>query len=124
MNYPVAAYYLIAGIIIIILTGTLGAAASRKYNFNYSYLSIVSIAMYMLIAFFASRQAGLVTAVVVNCILGAIDSTLGLYLAIQLKANTKVGPERLTRLLNPNTVLIMILFAFLLTIAGHLLTFL
>ncbi|MGO4292391.1 hypothetical protein [Chitinophaga sp. RAB17] len=124
MNYLVAACYLIPGLIIIIVTDILGAIASRKYHFNYSYLSVVSIAMYIIIGFLASRQAGLVTAVLVNCLLGLFDSTVGLYISIKLKANTVLSPERLARLLNPNTALIMILFAFLLTIAGHLLTFL
>ena len=123
MNYLVAAYYLIPGIIIIVLTGTLGAIASRKYDFKYSYLSIVSVAMYILIGFLASRQAGLVTAVVVNCVLGVIESTIGLLLSIKLKANIAVSPERLAKLVNPNTALFALLFAFLLTIAGHLLTF-
>lgn len=124
MNYTVALEYFVPGMLAILLVDTLGAITSRKYQFRYEYLGIISTIIYVGMGFLVSRQAGLATAAAVNCALGFFDSTIGLYLAIRLKANTSVGPERFARSLHPNTALIMILFAFLLGVAGHGLTFL
>jgi len=89
MNYylPLTIYFL-TGLIFITLIDTIGAFASRKLNFKYVYLSVVSFIVYVGIGYLISKQYGVTLALITNAILGFYDSTVGMRLSIIVKANS------------------------------------
>src|SRR5260221_13545389 len=112
MNYTNALIYLLLGLSLITFTDTLGAISSRKLNFKYTYLSILSFAVYTFIGYLISKQYGIPIALLVNGLLGLYDSTIGFKLSIILKANTGLNPQKSMELVNGKTALIMIIISF------------
>ncbi|HMW65385.1 MAG TPA: hypothetical protein PKC82_00550 [Chitinophagaceae bacterium] len=98
MAYTNLIKYLIIGIFSITLVDTLGAVASRKMNFKYIYLSFISIAIYILVAFFVSKEYILINVLLTNAILGLYDCTIGLWLSIVLRANNGLTAEQIKEL--------------------------
>ncbi|TBO40244.1 hypothetical protein [Pedobacter kyonggii] len=88
-NYSSLISLFLIGLICITLIDTLGAVASRKFNFKYTYLSILSFAVYMGIGYFLSNHFQLIIIFATNSLLGLYDSTIGLKLSIRLKANSE-----------------------------------
>jgi len=120
MNYYLyITIYFLTGLICITLIDTVGAVASRKLNFKYTYLSIVSFIVYIGIGYLISKQYGLTIALIVNAILGLYDSTVGMSLSIRAKANTGniTGVEG-----NPKMIVGMIITALFLGIFGYFLS--
>ncbi len=120
MNYYLhITIYFLAGLICITLIDTVGAVASRKLNFKYTYLSIVSFIVYIGIGYLISKQYGLTFALIVNAILGLYDSTVGLSLSIRAKANTGniTGVEG-----NPKMIIGMIITAVFFGLMGYFLS--
>ena len=95
MAYTNLIKYLIIGIFSITLVDTLGAVASRKMNFKYIYLSFISIAIFILVAFFVSKEYILTNVLLTNAILGLYDCTIGLWLSIVLRANNGLTAEQI-----------------------------
>lgn len=77
----------LAGLAAVTLIGSLGAIASRKLNFRYSGLTIISLAVYMGIGYFVSGVAGLSMAMLVALIVGFYDATAGVKLSKLFRAN-------------------------------------
>ena len=98
MAYTNLIKYLIIGIFSITLVDTLGAVASIKMNFKYIYLSFISIAIYILVAFFVSKEYILTNVLLTNAILGLYDCTIGLWLSIVLRANNGLTAEQIKEL--------------------------
>lgn len=81
-------YSFIAGLFFICLFATIGAVLSRKLNFNYAYLSILSTALYAIIAYEVCAGLNLKSAIIVNSFLALFDSTIGFLLSIWCKSNS------------------------------------
>jgi uncharacterized membrane protein len=117
MTYFNIVMLLIAGLLAITLLDTLGAIASRKMNFKYTYLSIVSFAIYVFIAFWVSKDYGLKPAILINGILGLYDGTIGFWLSLVLRAN--IGKSAEESKMTPDTqsaitmIVMAIIFAFI-----------
>ena len=79
--------YILIGLSVITLIDTIGAIASRKMNFKYSYLSIASIATYILVAFLVSKNYKLPAVLFTSAVLGLYDGTVGFWFSIILRAN-------------------------------------
>lgn len=115
-------YYLLAGLFVIILISTIGAIASRKLNFNYAYLGILSGILYFVLGFFVSQKAGLKAALVISGLVALFDSTLGFLLSIHFKANNKYSKVQSLEMIGVKTSIGVILFAGILTLVGYGLT--
>jgi len=89
-NYSVLINSLLIGLIFITLIDTLGAVASRKFNFKYTYLGLLSFAIYIGIGYLLSSWYFESIIVLAICaLLGLYDSTIGLKLSIRFKANSE-----------------------------------
>jgi len=89
-NYSVLINSLLIGLIFITLIDTLGAVASRKFNFKYTYLGMLSFAIYIVIGYLLSGwDFELITVLAICALLGLYDSTIGLKLSIRFKANSE-----------------------------------
>ncbi|HUM98259.1 MAG TPA: hypothetical protein PK275_10400 [Chitinophagaceae bacterium] len=110
--------YLIIGIFSITLVDTLGAVASRKMNFKYIYLSIFSFAIYILVAFFVSKEYILTNVLLTNAILGLYDCTIGLWLSIVLRANNGLTAEQIKELFTLKSSIAMIVISVIFGLMG------
>ncbi len=111
---------ILLGLLGITIIDTVGAVASRKLNFRYMWLSVLSFAVYIFIGYTVSSQGGLLLAVIVNFLLGFYDATVGNQLAIALKANYMLKEEEKKYLSNHYSILSMMLFAPLMAFIGYL----
>jgi hypothetical protein len=118
MNNTNVLIYLAIGISLITLISTAGAIASRKLNFKYTYLAIISLVIYITIGYFISKEHGLKVCLVVNGLLGLFDGTAGLKLSILLKANTGISTEESLKKADTKTAILMSLLAILFGLIG------
>lgn len=115
--------YALVGLASITLVDTIGAIASRKMNFKYSYLSVVSFTIYILVAFFVAKDYSLPLALFINAILGLYDGTIGFWFSIILKANNGLTTEQINELLGVKSGFYMILISLIFSIIGYILTY-
>lgn len=119
-NYTFLLPVILLGLLAITLIDSVGAVASRKFNFRYTWLSVLSFAVYIFAGYTVSKQGGLLLAIIVNLLLGLYDGTIGNQLAIALKANYMVKEEDKKYLSNHYSILSMMLFSPLLAFIGYL----
>jgi len=122
MNYTNALIYLIAGLGAITLIDVLGSIASRKLNFKYIYLIILSSAAYIVIGYLVSKEYGLPMGLVVNGLIGFYDGTIGAKLSIILKAKTYLNEEKTKQLSKGKAAPFMILVGFFFALIGFLIS--
>ncbi len=118
MNFPNAFLWLILGLVLITLIDTVGAIASRKFNFKYAYLSIFSFAVYVGLGYLLSKQYDPLFVFLIAGLLGLYDGTIGLRLSIILKANNGLGTNKSMELLNAKTAISMVFTAILFAFIG------
>lgn len=94
INYSIVPY-IIVGIFSITLLNTAGAAASRRFNFNYGLLSPVSFAIYTIVGYFISKSNPIDIAICCNILVAMFDATAGWYLAAKLNVNIGGAEEQL-----------------------------
>lgn len=75
------------GVLLVTLLDSLGAIASRTFDFKYSNLSTVSTLLYLLIAFLITKKTDIKTGVIFSGLLGLFDATIGWKISMLLKAN-------------------------------------
>lgn len=75
------------GVLLVTLLDSLGAIASRNFDFKYSNLSTVSTLLYLLIAFLITKKTDIKTGVIFSGLLGLFDATIGWKISMLLKAN-------------------------------------
>ncbi len=80
-------YLFFAGIISVTLIDSIGALASRRLNFNYAWLIILSLLTYLLLGYFGSKHINPSTAITVSIFVGIYDATVGLWFSIKFNAN-------------------------------------
>lgn len=80
-------FWIILGIGIVLTLGisSLGAIASRKFQFNYAVLSIVSLILYLGISAWATHSVNATAGITICGLLGLLDATAGLKIAQVLK---------------------------------------
>lgn len=66
---------------------TIGAFASRRLQFNYTYLSVLSLAVYALLGYFGAGVTSNKMVLLASVIVGAYDATVGFKLSKICKAN-------------------------------------
>lgn len=122
MNYTPALLSLLCSIGAITLIATLGAIASRKFNFKYVYLILPSSAVYIGLAIISSDHYNLYTTLLINALVGFYDGTIGFKLSIYLKANTGLDEEKSIQYQNSKQAFMMICVAVMLGLIGYALS--
>jgi uncharacterized membrane protein len=118
-DFNILICYLISGLLVIVLIATLGAVLSRKLDFKYSYLSLVSAILYIIVAYLICKIADLKTALVVNGFLGLIDSTIGFRLSIKFQANSGYTKEQSTNMIGVKTSFAVMISALAFSLVGY-----
>lgn len=111
---------LLSGLLVVTLIATLGAIASRQFNFHYSWLSLVSAILYIYAGYLVSSQYGLLMAIIVNNLIGFYDATIGLKLSIACKANFKIVDEEVELPSSQFSVVTMMFVSSILAFVGYL----
>lgn len=79
--------FIFMGLFIVTLIDSVGSIASRKFNFNYGYLSPLSFATYTLIGYLVSGRTNLICAFIAVIVVGIYDATVGWDISLKLNAN-------------------------------------
>lgn len=111
--------YFLLGLAVIIFISTIGAVGSRKLDFKYSYLGVISVLLYIGLGFLISKQEGILHVLIINGILGLLDSTLGYNLSISFKANNGYAKQESLKMIGLKTSIGMILFTVALGLVGY-----
>ena len=119
VNYIILPY-IIAGILFVTLLNTVGAFASRKFNFNYGFLSPVSFAIYTVIAYLISKNNSVDVTVCCNILIGMFDATVGWNLSTKLKANIGGAEEQLIELTEEKRMIVTTIIASIFGIIGYM----
>ncbi len=80
----------------IALIATVGAIASRRFNFRYSLLSFISLVVYIIIGYGVARKGDLPSALVAVAVMGLFDSTVGWQLCLRFQANMTTEEQETT----------------------------
>ena len=118
MEYLPAFIYFITGLAGVTIIDTVGAYASRKFNFNYGYLIIVSAGLYIVIGYLCANRYNLSMAFLINGLLGLYDGTIGLKLSILLKANKGLSAEKSQEIGVEKIGLMMVFMGFFFALVG------
>ncbi len=119
MTFFSSIQYMLYGIIAVTILDIAGAIASRKLNFQYAYLVPLSLAVYTIIAYFASKEFGLKSALITNAVIGLYDGTIGVRLSLAFKLKTPLSEEDLQQLATPGATLINVILAVIFGWVGH-----
>ena len=101
------------------IIGTVGAITSRLLNFKYSYLIILSAAVYIYIGYAISQKYNLSTALLINGLIGLFDGTIGVRLSLISKAKNGLDSNQTKALLSGKTVVFMVAIAFIFAVIGY-----
>lgn len=118
LDYSTLLLFLLSGLAIITVIDTVGAILSRKLQFKYVYLTVVSGALYIIMGYLVSIKFSLGIALGINAILGLYDGSAGLWLCLKLKANID-NREETADMLNVKTAVTMMVVAVVLGLIGH-----
>ena len=122
MYFLTAFICLIAGLTGVTIIDTVGAVSSRKLNFKYGNLIVLSAALYIYISFIASLEYNYLMAFLINGLIGFYDGTIGLKLSAFCKANGGLTIEKIQEVGKAKIALMMINIAFFFALIGFLLT--
>jgi hypothetical protein len=120
LNLIAAIPYTLAALLAVTILCSLGAVASRVFNFNFAYLSILSFTVYILIGYFVGGNANLSTAILSSLIVGFYDATVGWKISLKLKANMGINEELLDNITVSKALTIMLFVAPFFAFIGHL----
>lgn len=79
-----------------------GSIASRKWQFNFAYISLISVAIYLTTSYWATSLINSTAGITIVGLIGLFEATIGLKLAQKLKANLE---EEVHEILDSNTSL-------------------
>ena len=82
------------GIVAITIIDILGSVSSRKLNYKYVYGAPVSLFVYCLIGYKGHHTTTLPWTLLIVCLVGIYDGTVGWWLSVVLKANFADREER------------------------------
>ena len=96
------------GIVTVTAIDVLGSITSRKLNYPYRHLTVVSFGVYTFIGYYIARIAGLESALMVGGVVGIYDGTIGWKLAFILEANMGAQKEEALKMTTISRILFMI----------------
>jgi hypothetical protein len=120
MYFVTAFICLFSGLIGVTIIDTVGAVSSRKFNFKYEYLILLSAALYIYISFVASLEYNYLMAFLINGLIGFYDGTIGLKLSVYYKANGGLSPEKIHEIGKAKLAVMMINISFFFALIGFL----
>lgn len=120
MNYVNVLPVLLCGLLVVTLIATVGAIASRKFNFQYTWLSLASAILYTWFGYIIAHEFDLLMALIVNNVIGFYDATVGLKLCIVCKANFRMVDEEVELPSTQFSVATMMFVSTALTFLGYL----
>ncbi len=88
-----------------------GSITSRKWKYNYGYLTLASLLVYTAIGYHLAPKLSLVWALIVGGLVGIYDSTIGWKLAVLLNANMGSRKEAALKSPTSSRVLLMIVIS-------------
>ena len=119
-NFAEGIYLLLSGILAVTAIDTVGSITSRKWNYNYAYLSPLSFLVYALLGYFGHRLLGNMTwALVIPAMVGIYDGTVGWKISSVLDANFGKYKEGNAKMSLSDRIIAMIGIAFLFALVGY-----
>jgi hypothetical protein len=109
------------GIFAVTLIDVLGSITSRKWNYNYAYLTPLSFVVYTMIGYYVSQTASLNWALIIGSLVGIYDGTIGWRLAIIFNANMGEQKEAALKMDTQTRILFMIIISTFFGFLGTLL---
>lgn len=80
-EYKNAFILFLLGIFVVLLVDTLGAMASATLNFNYGYLSVITLAAYIYFPYLIAKTGSKIATILYAIMIGLFDATLGFYIS-------------------------------------------
>jgi hypothetical protein len=109
------------GLFAVTLIDVLGSITSRKWNYNYAYLTPLSFIVYTMIGYYVSQTTSLNWALIIGSLVGIYDGTIGWRLAIIFNANMGEQKEAALKMDTQTRILFMIIISTLFGFLGALL---
>lgn len=94
---------LIISISLIILLTILGALASNKWQFSFSYISFISVGIYLTTSYWATSLITPMAGISILGLIGLFEAVFGFKLALKFKANLEDLEGELPDFLSKNT---------------------
>jgi hypothetical protein len=111
--------YIVGALLSVTLIDTVGAVASRRLNFNYGYLTVLSLSVYTVLGYCIASKAGLNMVFIASLLVGFYDATVGFKLSKTLKANIQVPQEIESKITVSHALMIMLFIAPLFAFIGY-----
>lgn len=109
----------IAGIVAVAVLSMIGAILSRLFRFNYSVFSMISLGVYIGVAWLVAQKTGLAGALSSTIAVGIFDAIIGWELCRLFKANLGDMQEELEKISVHTRVTGMIIFSALFGLVGY-----
>ncbi len=113
--------FLLIGMVTLCAVNAIGALASEQWDFNYGWISLISLAVYIGFATFLSKHTSLLKVIGFTSLLGLFDATIGWKLSELLGANAEISPSTASTTVWLTTAVIMTALAGFLGLIGWLL---
>lgn len=85
--------FIVAGLIAVSLIASVGAIASRRLNFNYGWLTILSLMIYFMIGYYGGGIVQGRMVLIASLVVGTYDATVGWNLSKMFKANVEIPKD-------------------------------
>jgi|GEM_PF-657443 len=106
-------------ILAVTFVDTIGAFASRRLQFNYTYLSVLSLAIYALLGYFGAGATSNKMVLLASVVVGAYDGTVGFKLSKICKANFGIFEKETEKVTYGYVLVAMIIIAPLFSGIGY-----
>lgn len=113
--------FTIGAIVVIALLNTIGAITSRRFNYKYAWLSVLSFSVYSFIGYSMGPRLGISIAILCSLVVGFFDATAGWKISKLLKANFGIPDEFLEKLTVQTNLTVMLFVAPFFSFSGYLL---
>lgn len=117
--------FLIGGLISVTIIDSVGAIASRLFNFNYGYLTIASLSsmplLVLMCSSYVSQNMDVSIAIMINLIIAFYDAKIGWKISRKLKAKTGLSDEQLQSMTFSSNLSVVIVVTMLFSYIGYLL---
>lgn len=109
------------GLLAVTFIDVFGSITSRKWKYNYAYLSPLSFAVYTAIGYYITPKFSMNLALILGSLVGMYDATIGWKLAILLNANMGSQKDAALKRDSLSRVIFMIIVATLFGVIGAML---
>lgn len=118
-HFTFPALYFLIGIFLITLVDILGAVSSRTADYSYTQLAGLSFIVYTFLGYLLSKVTQFEYVIILSCLAGVYDATVGWKLALGFKANIKLTEEELEKVTLTSRLVVMICLSALFGYIGY-----